>query len=55
MSKYYKRRIPKLPAVYRLIHRMHISADRIFYPEQSSEGAERTLLAHMLESCSGQD
>ncbi len=25
-------KIPKLPAVYRLIHSMHISADRIFYP-----------------------
>lgn len=36
-------RIPKLPALYRLIHSMHISADRIFYPEQPSEGSERAL------------
>ena len=48
-------RIPKLPALYRLIHSMHISADRIFYPEQPSEGSERTQLAHMLESCSDRD
>lgn len=45
-------RIPKPPALYRLIHSMHISADRIFYPEQPSEGSERSQLAHMLESCS---
>ena len=48
-------RIPKLPALYRLIHSMHISADRIFYPEQPSEGSERAQLAHMLESCSDRD
>ncbi len=48
-------KIPKLPAVYRLIHSMHISADRIFYPEQPSEGSERAQLAHMLESCSDRD
>ncbi len=29
---------------------MHISADRIFYPEQPSEDSERAQLAHMLES-----
>jgi len=48
-------RIPKLPALYRLIHSMHISADRIFYPEQPSEGSDRAQLAHMLESCSDRD
>lgn len=48
-------RIPKLPALYRLIHSMHISADRIFYPEQPSEGSERAQLAHMLEACSDRD
>ena len=48
-------RIPKLPALYRLIHSMHISADCIFYPEQPSEGSERAQLAHMLESCSDRD
>lgn len=47
--------IPKLPAVYRLIHSLHISADRIFYPEQPSEGSERAQLIHMLESCSDWD
>lgn len=36
-------RIPKLPAVYRLIHSLHISADLIFYPEQPSEGSERDI------------
>lgn len=48
-------RIPKLPTVYRLIHSLHISADRIFYPEQPSEDSERAQLAHMLESCSDRD
>lgn len=48
-------RIPKLPTVYRLIHSLHISADRIFYPEQPSEGSDRTQLTHMLESCSDRD
>ncbi|MEY8236614.1 helix-turn-helix transcriptional regulator [Lachnospiraceae bacterium 66-29] len=48
-------RIPKLPTVYRLIHSLHISADRIFYPEQPSEGSERTQLTHMLEACSDRD
>lgn len=48
-------RIPKLPTVYRLIHSLHISADRIFYPKQPSEGSERTMLTHMLESCSDRD
>lgn len=27
-------KIPKYPVIYRLIHAMHISADRVFYPEQ---------------------
>ena len=48
-------RIPKLTTVYRLIHSLHISADRIFYPEQPSEGSDRTQLIHMLESCSDRD
>ncbi|NBH32561.1 XRE family transcriptional regulator [Clostridiaceae bacterium] len=48
-------RIPKLPTVYRLIHSLHISEDRIFYPEQPSEGSERTQLTHMLEACSDRD
>lgn len=48
-------RIPKLPAVYRLIHSLHISADRIFYPEQASENSERAQLTHILESCSDRD
>ncbi|MCI9071954.1 MAG: helix-turn-helix transcriptional regulator [Lachnospiraceae bacterium] len=48
-------RIPKLPIVYRLIYAMHISADRIFYPEQSSEDSERAQLIHMLEACSDRD
>ena len=48
-------RIPKLPAVYRLIHSLHISADRIFYPEQPPKDSERAQLTHMLESCSDRD
>lgn len=48
-------RIPKLPTVYRLIHSLHISADLIFYPEQSSKSSERAKLIHMLESCSDRD
>ena len=48
-------RIPKLPTVYRLIHSLHISADRIFYPEQPPEDSERVQLTHMLESCSDRD
>lgn len=48
-------RIPKLPTVYRLIHSLHSSADRIFYPEQPSEGSEQAQLIHMLESCSDRD
>ncbi len=48
-------RIPKLPTVYRLICGMHISADRIFYPEQLSENSERAQLIHMLEVCSDRD
>lgn len=48
-------RIPKLPTVYRLIHSLHVSADRIFYPEQPSEDVKRTQLAYMLESCSDRD
>lgn len=48
-------RIPKLPTVYRLIHSMHISANRIFYPEQPLKNSERTQLALMLESCSDRD
>lgn len=48
-------RIPKLPTVYRLIYSLHISADRIFYPEQPLEGTERTQLTHMLGACSDRD
>ena len=48
-------RIPKLPAVYRLIHSLHISADRIFYPEQPPKDSERAQLTHMLGSCSDRD
>lgn len=48
-------RIPKLPAVYRLIYAMHISADQIFYPEQPSENSERAQLIHMLDACSERD
>ncbi len=48
-------RIPKLPTVYRLIHSLHISADRIFYPEQPPKDSERAQLTHMLESCSDRD
>lgn len=48
-------RIPKLPTVYRLIYSMHISADRIFYPEQPQEDSERAQLIHMLETCSDRD
>ncbi len=48
-------RMPKLPTVYRLIHSMHISADRVFYPEQPYDDSERTQLAHMLEFCSNRD
>ena len=48
-------RIPKLPTVYRLIYSLHISADRIFYPEQLPEDSERAQLTHMLESCSDRD
>ena len=48
-------RIPKLPTVYRLIYSLHISADRIFYPEQPPEDSERAQLTHMLESCSDRD
>ncbi len=48
-------RIPKLPTVYRLIHSLHISADRIFYPEQPPKDTERAQLTHMLEACSDRD
>ncbi len=48
-------RIPRLPTVYRLIHSLHISADRIFYSEQPPKDSERAQLTHMLESCSDRD
>lgn len=48
-------RIPKYPIICRLIYGLHISADRIFYPEQPQENLERTQLIHMLESCSERD
>lgn len=32
-------KIPKYPVIYRLIHAMHISADRVFYPEQPQEAS----------------
>ena len=48
-------RMPKIPTVYRLIHSMHISADRIFYPEQPAENSEQAQLAHLLEFCSDRD
>lgn len=48
-------KIPKYPVIYRLIHAMHISADRVFYPEQPQENSERSQLLHLLQSCSDRD
>lgn len=48
-------KIPRYPIIYRLIHSMHISADRIFYPEELHENSERTQLTHLLQFCSERD
>lgn len=48
-------KIPRYQVMYRLIHAMHISADRLFYLEQTEVDPERSQLLHLLEDCSKQD
>ena len=48
-------KIPKYSVMYRLIHALHISADRIFYFEQSNENSELSQLISMLKYCSERD
>lgn len=50
-----EKKIPRYSVMYRLVHAMHISADRLFYPDFSEENLDRTQLLHMLNDCSEQE
>lgn len=48
-------KIPKYETLYKIIHRLNISADLIFYPSTPRKNPEKEQLLHLLEVCSDHD